>query len=124
MKRILFIFSIIYGLSALSQTPTWSNDVAKLIYGNCTSCHRTGGIAPFALETYEEVSNMAGWLQQAMEDKRMPPWTPDEDYKHFVHERVMAPTEITTFQQWVAAGMPSGNLNIAPPLPFTRVDRN
>lgn len=117
MKRILFIFSIIYGLSALSQTPTWSNDVAKLIYGNCTSCHRTGGIAPFALETYEEVSNMAGWLQQAMEDKRMPPWTPDEDYKHFVHERVMDPTEITTFQQWVAAGMPSGNLNIAPPLP-------
>ena len=60
---------------------------------------------------------MAGWLQQAMEDKRMPPWTPDEDYKHFVHERVMDPAEITTFQQWVAAGMPSGNLNIAPPLP-------
>jgi hypothetical protein len=117
MKHVFWILSFLLGISAFSQTPTWSGDVAKLIYGNCTSCHRTGGIAPFALETYEEVSNMAGWLQQAMEEKRMPPWTPDEDYKHFVHERVMDPAEITTFQQWVAAGMPSGNLNIAPPLP-------
>jgi hypothetical protein len=114
--NLLILLSLIV-FSGYSQSPTWSGDVAKLIYGNCTSCHRTGGIAPFALETYEEVSNMAGWLQQAMEEKRMPPWTPDEDYKHFVHERVMEPAEITTFQQWVAAGMPSGNLNIAPPLP-------
>jgi len=109
---------LFFSLISFGQTPTWSGDVAKLIYGNCTSCHRTGGIAPFSLETYEEVSNMAGWLQQAMEDKRMPPWTPDEDYKHFVHERVMDPADLTTFQQWVAAGMPSGNLNVAPPLPL------
>jgi len=100
-----------------SQTPTWSGDIAKLIYGNCTSCHRSGGIAPFALETYDEVSNMAGWVQQAMETKRMPPWTPDGNYKHFAHERILDPTAITTFQQWVSAGMPSGNLNLAPPLP-------
>lgn len=115
-KKFLFLIALSFSFLGFSQ-PTWSSDVAKIIYGNCTSCHRTGGIAPFALETYEEVSNMAGWLQQAMDSKRMPPWTPDENYKHFVHERVMDPADIATFQQWVTVGMPSGNLNIAPPLP-------
>ncbi|MEY4603600.1 MAG: hypothetical protein RIT43_892 [Bacteroidota bacterium] len=115
-KNVLFFFVLCVSTVGFSQ-PTWSGDVAKIMYGNCTSCHRTGGIAPFALETYEEVSNMAGWLQQAMDDKRMPPWTPDPNYKSFVHQRVMDPADMSTFQQWVAAGMPSGNLNVAPPLP-------
>jgi hypothetical protein len=116
LKKILFLCVLSLSSVGFSQ-PTWSSDVAKIMYGNCTSCHRSGGIAPFALETYEEVSNMAGWLQQAMEEKRMPPWTPDENYKAFVHQRVLDPADVTTFQQWVAAGLPSGNLNFAPPLP-------
>ncbi|MCE2712908.1 MAG: hypothetical protein LW688_10270, partial [Cryomorphaceae bacterium] len=115
-KKILFLIALSFSFLGFSQ-PTWSSDVAKIMYGNCTSCHRTGGIAPFALETYEEVSNMAGWLQQAMDDRSMPPWMPEPNYKSFVHQRVMDPADITTFQQWVAAGMPSGNLNYAPPLP-------
>lgn len=115
-KKTLFLIALSFSFLGFSQ-PTWSSDVAKIMYGNCTSCHRTGGIAPFALETYEEVSNMAGWLQQAMDDRSMPPWMPEANYKSFVHQRVMDPADITTFQQWVAAGMPSGNLNIAPPLP-------
>ncbi len=113
----LLIIAIVTGKS-FSQSPTWSNDVAKIIYGNCTSCHRTGGIAPFNLETYEDVSAMAGWVQQAIETKSMPPWTPNPDYKHFAHERVLPSTDISTIQNWVAAGTPSGNLNIAPPIPI------
>jgi hypothetical protein len=116
LKKIFILFLLCSEFAAFSQ-PTWSGDVAKIMYANCTSCHRSGGIAPFALETYDEVSNMAGWLQQAMESKSMPPWMPNPNYKRFVHERVMDPADITTFQQWVAAGMPSGNFNFAPPLP-------
>ena len=117
MKLFLSVLFFCIWHLASAQTPTWSGDIAKLIYGNCTSCHRNGGIAPFALETYDEVSSMAGWVQQSIETKKMPPWTPDVNYKHFAHERALAPSEIATFQQWVAAGMPSGNLNFAPPLP-------
>lgn len=113
---LFFVFVIIF--NGRSQAPTWSNDIAKIIYGNCTSCHRSGGIAPFALETYEEVSNMAGWLKKAMEEKRMPPWTPNQNYKQFAHERIMDTSDINRFGQWVTAGMPSGNLNVAPSLPF------
>ena len=117
MKLILSVFFLWTWCCTSAQTPTWSGDIAKLIYGNCTSCHRSGGIAPFALETYDEVSSMAGWVQQSIETKKMPPWTPDVNYKHFAHERVLAPSDIATFQQWVSAGVPSGNLNFAPPVP-------
>jgi len=119
MLKKCFVLVILASMAgkSFSQTPTWSNDVAKIIYGNCTSCHRTGGIAPFNLETYEEVSAMAGWVQQAIETKSMPPWTPNPDYKHFAHERVLPSADISTIQNWVAAGTPSGNLNSAPPLP-------
>lgn len=116
LKLPLLLLLFLFSLKGIAQ-PTWSGQVANLMYANCTSCHRTGGIAPFPLETYQEVSAMAGWLQQAMESKSMPPWPPDENYKKFVHERVLEQSEITTFADWVSAGMPSGNLNFAPPLP-------
>lgn len=96
---------------------TWSDDVAKIIYGNCTSCHRPGGIAPFSLTTYEEVSPMAAWINQTIQQGDMPPWTPDPDYKNFVHERVLPDADLQTFQNWVDAGTPSGDWRFAPPIP-------
>ena len=117
-KTIFSLLIVWFFITKVTAQPTWSGQVAKLIYNNCTSCHHTGGIAPFSLETYQEVSAMAGWVQQAIENKKMPPWPPDENYKKLVHERVMDQSEITTFANWVAAGMPSGNLNLAPPLPI------
>lgn len=117
LQSSLILMLLVLCFSANGQTPTWSGNVAKIIYGNCTSCHRTGGIAPFTLETYDEVSAMAGWIEQSIVQKKMPPWPPDENYKELAHQRVLPATDVTTFQQWVAAGMPSGNLNLAPPLP-------
>ena len=40
-----------------SQTPkpTYSSHTASFIQKNCVSCHRAGGIAPFGLETYDQV---------------------------------------------------------------------
>lgn len=118
MNKIASLLFLILFISKGIAQPTWSGQVANIMYKNCTSCHRTGGIAPFALETYQEVSAMAGWVQQVIENKKMPPWPPDENYKKLVHERVMDQSEITTFADWVSAGIPSGNLNFAPPLPI------
>lgn len=116
MSRIkLIIALLLFANTAYSQT--WAEDIAKIMYGNCTSCHRSGGIAPFSLTNYEEVSPMATWISQTIEDGSMPPWTPDSDYKNFVHERVLPQADIQTFQNWVNAGTPSGDLRFAPPIP-------
>ena len=34
--------------------PTYSRDVAPILYRNCTSCHRPGEIAPMSLLTYQD----------------------------------------------------------------------
>ncbi len=117
MKKLILLFCIILSSLGFSQTPTWSNDVAKIMYGNCTSCHRPGGMAPFSLTTYDDVSPMAAWLDQNIQSTNMPPWPADEDYKSFVHQRVLNQADKQTFSDWVAAGTPSGDLRFAPPVP-------
>jgi hypothetical protein len=74
-------------------------------------------MAPFSLTTYDDVSPMAAWLDQNMQSTNMPPWPADEDYKSFVHQRVLSQSDRQTFSDWVAAGTPSGDLRFAPPVP-------
>ena len=54
MKQITLILFILSSLSGFSQNPNYAEDVADILYQNCTSCHHTGGIAPFPLITYSE----------------------------------------------------------------------
>ncbi|MFM7467487.1 MAG: InlB B-repeat-containing protein [Crocinitomicaceae bacterium] len=117
MKTLFTLIFILLGVSAFSQTPTWSNDVAKIMYGNCTSCHHPGGIAPFSLTTYDDVSPMAAWLEQNMNNNNMPPWSADKNYKSYVHQRVLSEADKQTFSDWVDAGTPSGDLRFEPPVP-------
>jgi hypothetical protein len=56
-------FLLILTPAALGQTVTWSEQIAPIIYGNCTSCHRTGQVTPFTLMSYEDV----------ISTERMPP---------------------------------------------------
>ncbi len=117
MRFVILILVLFVQSLVIAQVPTWSNDVAKIMYGNCTSCHRPGGMAPFSLTTYDDVSPMAAWLEQNITSKNMPPWPADENYKSFVHERVLSQQDKQTFSDWVAAGTPSGDLRFAPPIP-------
>ena len=112
---VLFLFLFI--TSAHAQTPTWSDDVATIIYNNCSNCHRDGGIGPFSLMSYEEaVSNSAG-IQSQVESKLMPPWKPDPTYTHFKDERQLTETEINTLVAWVNGDTPLGDPGTAPPAP-------
>lgn len=100
-----------------AQTPTWSSDIASIIYNNCSSCHRSGGIGPFPLMSYQDAVNHAMAISAAVTSKNMPPWKPDPGYRHLKDERYLKDAEILKIQQWVAASTPSGNLANAPQPP-------
>ncbi len=54
------------GAAACGPGPvTYARDVQPLVQSRCQGCHREGGIAPFALETYEQVAAQADAMRAA-----------------------------------------------------------
>ena len=60
------------GMQAAPQStdsvPTFTHDVAPILYANCVTCHRPGEIAPMSLISYQEVRPWARAITQ--EDRR------------------------------------------------------
>ena len=91
MKQITFLFFSLFIANLWGQNPTWSDDVASILYANCTACHHQGGLAPFSLMTYNDAFNLSTDIETAVTNKIMPPWPPDHDYKALAHERLLSP---------------------------------
>ena len=46
-----------------AQTPTWSENIADIIYTNCSSCHHEGAIAPFSLMDYDDAYEWGDFIE-------------------------------------------------------------
>ena len=103
--------------SLKSQVPNWASDIAPILYKNCTTCHHTGGLAPNSLMTYLEAFNYKTMIKQYVDNKYMPPWSPDADYKHLAFERILSSDDKNKISQWVLGGGLQGNLGNAPAQP-------
>ncbi len=112
MKKIIILFIIAFAINfnLFSQSPpTWSADVANILYKNCTSCHHAGSIAPFELMTYSSGKKYAFSIKSDVLNNIMPPWPPDYNFQRYAHERILTQTEISTIVDWVNGGMISGD---------------
>ena len=54
--------------------PTWYRDVLPIVQKNCQGCHLEGGIAPFALDSWESAAAMHLSIAHAVSTRQMPPW--------------------------------------------------
>ncbi len=123
MRNIILICSFLFTVFfTRAQSPNWSEHIAPIIYNKCAKCHHTGGIAPFALMSYQEVSNASYYIADAVSERRMPPWPPSPSYNSFAHQRVLSQQEIDLIDQWHANGAPQGNPDLAPPPPVFNDD--
>ncbi len=91
---------------APARAPTWA-DVAPLFERHCQDCHRTGGSAPFPLETYDDVARDGDTIAEVVAEGRMPPWFATGGPDQFANHRGLAPAERATIRAWVAAGLPA-----------------
>jgi hypothetical protein len=101
----------------VAAVPTFTKDVAPILFKNCTSCHRPGEIGPMSLLTYDEVRPHAKDIRDKIADGVMPPWHADMPRGTFVNERGLSDAEKTTIFRWVANGAPRGDLKDMPPAP-------
>ena len=92
-----------------SATPTFSKDVAPILYKNCTNCHRPGEIGPMPLVTYKDARPWAKSIATRVGKGTMPPWHADPSHGEFLNDRRLSEAEKNTIVQWVNAGAPEGN---------------
>jgi hypothetical protein len=102
--RILFILLF---LSHISVAQTYT-EAQEIIAAKCVTCHKTGGDAPFTLETYESVKKRTSFIKQVIENNYMPPWRADVHYRDFANNRSLTAEEKTTILNWIAANAPEG----------------
>src|ERR1700704_2349050 len=89
--------------------PTYSRDVAPILYRSCTGCHRPGEIGPMSLLSYQAARPWAKSIEARVTAGTMPPWHADPSTGEFSNDRRLSATEKETISQWVAAGAPEGD---------------
>src|SRR6185295_600916 len=103
--------------SASAAAPTFSGEVAPILYARCVTCHRPGEVAPMSLITYKDVRPWASSIREKVMSRAMPPWHADRQYGAFRNEQSLTQTEIDTIAKWASAGAPEGNPAKMPALP-------
>src|SRR5918912_870421 len=98
--------------------PTFTKDVAPIVFDKCASCHRPGEVAPMTLLSYEDARPWAKAIKNKVVAREMPPWFADPDHTlKMRNDRSLSKDQIDTIVKWVEAGAPKGNDADLPPPP-------
>ncbi|HSH92881.1 MAG TPA: EF-hand domain-containing protein [Roseimicrobium sp.] len=105
-------------LASGKENVTFHNRISRIVQENCQECHRKGGVAPFALETIEDVKSHAGMIRKQVERGLMPPWfaAPPAAGEHtpWMNDRSLSPADKADLVQWLGSDKPTGNPADAP----------
>jgi len=95
---------------------TWTQEIARIVYKRCASCHHEGGAA-FSLMTYDEARPWAKAIRDEVLERRMPPWGPVEGIRAYRDDPSLTPVEVEMIVSWVEGGAPEGDPVYLPPAP-------
>ena len=103
--------------SAQTPAPTFSKDVAPILYKNCTNCHRPGEIGPMPLVTYKDARPWAKSIATRVANGTMPPWHASPAHGQFLNDRSLKAADRDALLKWANSGAPEGNPADLPKLP-------
>lgn len=100
---------------ALPDRPiTYHNRISRIVQNNCQTCHRSGGIAPFPLETYEQVNAYRPMIRYMVSEGLMPPWSASPDHGEWANDRSLPERDLHDLLAWIDAEAPEGDPGDAP----------
>jgi hypothetical protein len=114
----VFISLLFFSCANEKHEVTYADDIAKIIYTHCTSCHRPGSAGTFNLLSYDDVKSKAKSIELVTRSRFMPPFPADPSYVHFRDEKVLSEEEINLIHEWVSNGAPMGKKENIPPVPI------
>jgi len=97
-----------------SIQPTFYKDVLPILQEHCQVCHRAGGIAPMAFETYLQAKRFAGAIRVATQNRTMPPWFAVRGIGKFSNDPSLGEEQIAELAEWAERHAPAGNPAEAP----------
>src|SRR5215210_3584227 len=100
-----------------AASPTFSRDVAPIVFAKCAECHRPGSIAPMSFLTYDDARPWARAMKQKVVAREMPPWGADPRVGTFANDPSLTDSELSTLVAWVDAVAPEGNATDLPKAP-------
>jgi mono/diheme cytochrome c family protein len=101
------IFCVSLLLCIRAYSADYADDVAPIFVDQCQSCHREGGIAPWAMTDYRMLQAFAPAIKEAIVSLRMPPGQIDRKYaKDIINHRTLSDYEMETLVSWIDAGAP------------------
>jgi hypothetical protein len=104
-------------LAARNADPTFAEDVAPILYKNCTACHHTGGMAPFSLVEYDSARAKTDEIHDAVSAGDMPPWHAQGPHGVFRNDRRLSDADKQTILRWIESGAKPGDASRLPPRP-------
>ena len=113
---------VLFAGSVSAAVPTFSADIAPLLYQHCTNCHHANDLAPMSLITYREVKPWAAAIREAVATRTMPPWKADPHYGKFSNDSSLTDSEIVLIKAWADGGKPEGDATKLPPAPTYSTD--
>jgi len=101
------ILVLMLGLRAEAVEIDYAENVAPIFVEQCQSCHREGGIAPWAMSDYRMLQAFAPAIKEAVTTLRMPPGQIDRKFAdRIINHRTLNNLEMETIVEWVNAGAP------------------
>ncbi|MEQ1633902.1 MAG: cytochrome c, partial [Planctomycetota bacterium] len=116
-SMLSFVVSLAPAPQAPTEVPTFTRDVAPIVFARCAPCHRPGEVAPFSLLSFADVKKRSATIREVVEDRFMPPWHPVEGFGTFRNSLRLSDSLVQTIVRWVEGGMPEGQKDELPPLP-------
>lgn len=106
-------------VTATDAAPTFTEDVAPILFESCVSCHNPQGMGPMSLLDYQNARRYASMIRSKVVARSMPPWHLDKTVgiQEYKNDASLSDAEIETIVQWVAAGAPQGDPAKMPPTP-------
>src|ERR1043166_10107822 len=110
--KLLLSFLMVLPFAARSASAstavTFNQQIAPIIYRNCSACHRPGEAAPFSLLSYQDAAKKSRMIAKVTASHLMPPWKAEPASYPYRDERRLTEDNIVLIQAWVNQGMPEG----------------
>lgn len=103
--------------SATISDVTYHNRISRILQQNCIECHRNGGVGPFPLDTFADVTGHAAMVRQVVERGVMPPWFAakiEGQHDLWANDRTLPDLDRSDLLTWLKSDRPEGDAADAP----------